>query len=138
MRRRSVDVHAPVALDVEHALDVENVHLVVPPESHGTRALAEPNAVVEEFEVDALVGALRPGEEKLRHARVRLDAVREGVVDRLVAAHLQPALPRTFDEGLRRRDHEEEINDPAEAREQITARFVRIGREAVEAEAVDE
>ena len=63
-------------------------------------ALALRNAVVQKFEVELLVLALDPGEEKLRHAGVGFDAVGERVVDRLVAAELQPAIPRALDERL--------------------------------------
>ena len=88
--------------------------------------------------MDVLVAAVRPGEEEPRHARVGLDAVGEHVVDRLVAADLEPALPCALDERRRRRDHEEQIDDLPEAGEQVAAGLVGIGREAVEAEAVDQ
>jgi len=48
--------------------------------------------------VHALVVAVDPREEELGHPRVRLDAVRERIVDRLVASHLEPADPRPLDE----------------------------------------
>ena len=137
-RARGIDVDPAIALDVEDALDVEHVQLVVPAERDGPRALAELHAVVEELEMHALVGAPHPREEELRHSRVRLDAVGERVVHRLVAPDLEPAPPGALDQRRRRRDHEEQVDDLPEAREQVAARLVRIGSEAVEAEAIDQ
>ena len=54
-----------------------------------------------------LVGALYPRKEQLRHSRVRLDAVRERVVDSFIAADVEPALPGALYERTWRRDHEE-------------------------------
>ena len=69
---------------------------------------------------------------------VRLDRVRQRIVDGLVAAELESALPRALHQQLRRRDHEEQVDRLAEARQQIAARLVRIRREAVEAKPVDQ
>src|SRR5258706_3533922 len=86
----------------------------------------------------ALVGALYPGKEELRHSRVRLDAVRERVVDGFVPADVEPALPGALYERIWRCDQEKEIDDLTEPRQQIAARLVRIGGEAIETEPIDE
>ena len=85
-----------------------------------------------------LVGPVRPGEEQPRHARVRIDRVGEDVVDRLVAADIEAAMPRALDQQFRRRDHQEQVDELAEAREQVAAGLVGIRREAVEAEPIDQ
>src|SRR5215471_627034 len=138
LRGRGVDVDAPIPLDIQHALHVQHVQLVVPAEGHCSGALAELDAVVQKLEMYALVSALRPGEEQFRHARVSLYAVSERVVDRLVAADFEPTIPGTLDERSRGRNHEKHIDNPAETREQVASRLVGIGCKAVEAKAVDQ
>ena len=133
-----VDVDLAVALHRQQRVDVEDIQFAVPAEGDRARPRAERHRVVQEFAVDLLVRAQRPGEEDLRHARVRLDVVRQDVVDRLVPADLQAAPPRALDERLRRRDHEEEVHGVAEARQQVAAGFRGLRREAVEAESVDQ
>ena len=110
---------------------------VVPTKGDRPRPLALRDAA-SRFEAHALVGPVRPGEEEPGHPCVGLDAVREHVVDRLVAAKLEAPLPRAFDERGGRGDHEEQVDDLAEAREQVAAGLIGVGREAVEPEAVDE
>src|SRR5207248_5795317 len=66
------------------------------------------------------------------------DSVGEGIVDGLVPAHLQSAGPRALDERFGRGDHEEQIDDVPESREQVAPCLVRIGGEAVETEAIDQ
>ena len=95
-------------------------------EGDRARPLALRDAVVEEFEVQALVAARDPREEELRHPGVRLDAVRERVVDGLVAADLESAVPRALDQRCGRRDHEEEVDDVTEARQQVAAGLVGV------------
>ena len=81
---------------------------------------------------------MHPGEEHVGNAGIGIDRVRQGIVNRLVAAELEAALPRALDELFRRRDHEEQVHGLAESREQVAALLIRIGRETVEAEPVDE
>jgi len=61
------------------------------------------------------------------------------IVDRLVAADLQPPRPRAFDRHFRRRNHEEHIDEITEPREQ-PGRLVSFRRrdETVETEAIDQ
>ena len=136
--RCGIDEHPAIAIDVEHALHVEHVDGVVVAECHGSRALAQGDGVVQELEPDALVAASHPGEEHIRDPGVGLDRVRQGVVHRLVAAELEPALPRALHQLLGRRDHEEQVRRLAESGQQVASLLVRVRREAVEAEAVDQ
>ena len=64
--------------------------------------------------------------------------MRERVVHRLVAADCEPAVPGAFNQGGGRCDQQEQIHDLAESRQQVAAGFVRIGRKAVEPEAIDQ
>ena len=136
--RGRIDIHPAVALDVEHAFDVQHVQHAVAAESDRARTFARRHAVVEQFEMHALVAALCPGEDQVRHSGVGLDAVRQRIVDSLVPPDLQPALPRPLHQGFGRRDHEEEVDIVAEPGEEVAAGLVRIGGEAVEAEPVDQ
>ena len=86
----------------------------------------------------ALVGALDPGEKKQRHSGIRFDPVRKRVIYGLVPSDFESAAPRALHEQVRWRDHEEEIDDLAEARQQVAACDVGVRREAVETEAVDQ
>ncbi len=114
------------------------MHPVVPAKGDGARPLLEWHAVVQKLVVDPLVGAQRPGEEQPRHAGIGLDIMGQEIVDRLVAAELQAALPGALDRGFRRRHHEEHVDHRAEAGQQPRAFLAarRLG-EAVEAEPVD-
>src|SRR6266550_8546954 len=138
LRSGGIDVYPPVSLDIERALDVQHVQGVVPTERDRARTLPEPHAVVEKFEVHAFVGTLYPGKKKLRHSRVRYDAVRESVVDGLIAAELESAVPGALHQRRRRCDHEKEIDDLTKSGQQIAARLVRIGGEAIETKPIDQ
>ena len=116
-----------IALDVDEAVDVEDVHRVVPAERRGARRRAAGDRVVEELEVHALVGARATHVKKSSGMPgVGLDRVRERVVDRLVASDVEAAIPRALDQRRRRRDEEEQVHDLPEAREQVAAGFVRV------------
>jgi hypothetical protein len=91
--RRGIDVHSPITFDVEDALDIQHIQLVVPAKSDRSRAFAKRHAVVEKFEVNAFVGALYPGEKQLRHPGVGFDAMGERIVHRLVAPELESLVP---------------------------------------------
>ena len=60
----------------------------------------ERHRVVQKFEADLLVAAMHPGEEHVGNAGIGIDRVRQGIVDRLIAAELEAALPRALDELL--------------------------------------
>src|SRR6185436_18664201 len=124
--------------DVEHVFHVQYVQHPVRAECDGARTLARADAVVEQLELDALVAALRPREDEAGHSGVRHHAVRKRVVDGLVAADFESTVPRALDEHIRRRDHEEQVDVVAEARQEVASGLVRVGREAVETEAVDQ
>jgi len=55
-----------------------------------------------------------------------------------VAAELEAALPGPLDQQFGRRDHEEQVDRLAEARQQIAARLVRIRRKAVKTKPIDQ
>ena len=127
-----------VTLDVEHAADIQYMHFAVPAEGDGARRLAESDAVVEEFVMHLFVGGQCPGEKHLGHAGESFDIVREQVIDGLVAADFEAAVPGAFDGGVGRRDHEKQINEAAKTRQQIAAGDIRCRRKRVKAEAVDQ
>ena len=88
--------------------------------------------------MDVLVGPVHPRKEEAGHAGIRFDRVRERIVDGLVPPELEAAVPGAFDERFGWGDHEEQVDDLAEAGQQIAAGFARIRREAVEAKTIDQ
>src|SRR5260370_13429022 len=87
------DVDVSVAVDIEQAGEVENIHPSIQSERNGPRPAAFRNAVVEQLEVHALVLPKRPGEEQAWNSRISLDVVCQEIADLLVAAQPLAASP---------------------------------------------
>src|SRR3954451_22066697 len=104
-----VDVDLLIAADVQHALDVENVHLPAPTKRRRERCLSTWNVIVQKLIMQGVIRNERAPEQNILHPRERLDVVREQIVHGLIAANFEAAPPSSLDSFVRGRDHEEVI-----------------------------
>ena len=137
-RGRRIDVDAAEPLDIQQPVDIEHIQRVVGAERRGSGQLPHLHAVVQELDVNTLVGSANPSEEYIGHSHVRFDTVRKGIVHGLVASEFQAPHPRSLHQLFRRRDDEEQIHGFAEPGQQIAPGLIRIGREAVKPKAIDQ
>src|SRR5262249_33652276 len=108
----------PEARDINHAFNVENSHLSIPPECRRPWRETFPGALVEKIIMETLAANQRPHEKELRHARIGFHVLSQDILNCFVPADLKSARPGPLNCHLWWRDHKEHVDKITKAGQQ--------------------